>query len=271
MTMDRMPQTAETNSRLWGARAHDWANIQEETCRPVYSAVFDRVGLRPDTSYLDAGCGSGLAAQIAFERGACVSGLDAAENLLAIARTRVPIGNFHAGELENLPFPNDSFDLVTGFNSFQYAGDPNAALAEAKRVARQDAKVVIMTWGEPEGMEAAGLVAAIKPLLPAPPPGALGPFALSGEATLRGFASFAGLSPTEVFDVSAPWQYPDLATALRGLKSAGVSVCAIEHSSEEAVDLAYSKSLEPFRRPDGSYRIGATYRCLVSRFKRHGL
>ena len=260
-----IPKTAEINNHLWGARAHDWAHIQEGTCKPVYSAVFDRVGLQRDAAYLDVGCGSGVATQVAFEHGACVSGLDATENLLAIARTRVPDGTFHTGDLENLPFSDDSFDLVTGFNAFQYAGDPNAALVEAKRVARQDGVIVIMTWGEPKGMDAAKLVAALKPLLPAPPPGASGPFSLSDETTLREFASTAGLSPVEVFDVSAPWHYPDLETTLRGLKSAGVAVRAIEHTSEAAVDAAYSDALNPFQQPDGSYRIGATYRCLIAR------
>lgn len=265
MIAEQKPKTAEINGRLWGARAHDWANIQEGTCRPVYLAVFDRVGLRSGAVYLDAGCGAGMAAQIAAERGARVAGLDAADNLLAIARTRVPNGDFHVGELESLPFPDNTFDLVTGFNSFQYAGNPRVALAEAKRVAKPGASVVIMTWGTPEGMEAASLVAALRPLLPPPPPGAPGPFALSDETALRAFATGADLEPAEVFDVDSPWQYPDLATALTGLKSAGVAVRAIEHSSEEAVDSAYSRALGPFRQSGGTYRIGATFRCLLTR------
>ncbi len=106
---------------------------------------------------LDAGCGSGMAAQIAAERGAHVSGLDATANLIAIAKTRVPDGDFHVGNLENLPFPDGAFDVVTGFNSFQYAGNARAALAEAKRVVKTGARVVIMTWGVPDGMEAAAI------------------------------------------------------------------------------------------------------------------
>jgi SAM-dependent methyltransferase len=231
----------------------------------VYLAVFERVGLRSGAAYLDAGCGAGMAAQIAAERGARVSGLDAADNLLAIARTRVPDGDLRIGELENLPFPDHTFDLVTGFNSFQFAGNPTIALAEAKRVAKPGAHVVIMTWGRPEGMEAASLIAALKPLLPPPPPGAPGPFALSDEAALRAFASGAGLDPADVFDVDSPWQYANLATALRGLKSHGGAARAIENSSEEAVDSAHSQALAPFRQSDGSYRIGATFRCLLAR------
>ena len=265
MSLERKPQTAEINGRLWGKRAHDWAYIQEEMVLPVYKAVYDHIGLTAGISHLDIGCGSGMAAQVASERGANISGLDAAENLLAIARTRVPNGEFYLGEMESLPFPDNSFDLVTGFNSFQYAGNPGAALAEAKRVARHGADVVIVTWGEPKGMGAAALITAIKPLLPAPPPGTPGPFALSEEAALREFAASADLSPTEVFDVVAPWHYPDKATALRALKSTGVAIRAIEHASEAAVDSAHSEAIEPFRQADGSYLVDASFRCLVAR------
>jgi SAM-dependent methyltransferase len=177
----------------------------------------------------------------------------------------VPDGDFHVGDLESLPFADGVFDLVTGFNSFQYAANPGAALAEAKRVARPGGQVVVMTWGDPVGMEAASIVAALRSLLPPPPPGAPGPFALSDEKALRGVAAGAGLQPLEVMDVDSPWQYADLATALRGLGSTGVAARARENSSAEAVEEANAKALGPFRRADGSYRIGARFRCLVTR------
>lgn len=257
--------TSEANARLWGARAKDWADIQEGQCRAVYVAVFDHLNIGPGISYLDAGCGSGMAAQIAAERGASVSGLDAAEDLISIAKSRVPGGQFSVGDLEGLPFSDCSFDAVTGFNAFQYAGNPRAALAEAKRVAKPGAQVVIMTWGLPDGMEAASILAALKPLLPPPPPGAPGPFALSDESALRSFATDAGLSPSEILDVDSPWHYPDLASALRGLKGSGVTMKAIEHSGEEAVDSAHIEALAPFRQMDGSCMIGANFRCLIAR------
>jgi len=229
----------------------------------VYVAIFDHLNIGSGIAHLDAGCGSGIAAQIAAERGASVSGLDAAENLISIAKTRVPSGTFFVGDLESLPFPDDSFDLVTGFNSFQYAGNPRTALAEAKRVAKPDASIVIMTWGPPNGMEAAAILAALKPLLPPPPPGAPGPFALSDKSALRSFATDVGISPAEILDVESPWHYPDLPTALRGLKGSGVTMKAIEYSSEEAVDSAHTEALDPFRQTDGSYTIGASFRCLI--------
>jgi len=262
---DKTDKTGEANSRLWGARAADWANIQEGQCRAVYLAALERVSIGSGIAYLDAGCGSGMAAQIAAEKGASVSGLDATENLISIAKTRVPSGDFRVGDLENLPFPDGTFDVVTGFNSFQYAGNATAALSEAKRVAKTGSRIIIMTWGVPDGMEAAVIVAALKPLLPPPPPGAPGPFALSDESVLRSFAMNAGLSPEEILDVESPWHYPDLVTALTGLKSSGVAAKAMENSNEKAVDAAHTEALKSFRQSDGSYTIGANFRCLLAR------
>jgi len=259
-------KTASENGPRWGQRARDWAEIQEATARPAYEAVLHRMNVGPDTAHLDAGCGSGMAASMAGALGARVHGIDASEALLAIAAERCPDGEFHQTDLEEIPFDDNSFDLVTGFNAFQYAGNPRAALQEAGRVCRPDGNIVIVTWAPPEGMEAASVLAALKPFMPPPPPGAKpgGPFALSDETVLRGFASDAGLTPDHVFDVESPWTYPDLDTALRGIISAGVARLAIERAGEEAVTNAHIEALEPFRQEDGSYKIGSALRCLVA-------
>ena len=81
MSVELKPRTAELNGRLWGARASDWAEIQESAMRPVYEAVLERTRVGSGTRYLDVGCGAGMAAQIAAARGAQVSAIDAAEAL----------------------------------------------------------------------------------------------------------------------------------------------------------------------------------------------
>jgi SAM-dependent methyltransferase len=263
MSAQRRPSTAQANGRLWGERARDWADIQEAMFRPAYVDVLDRLGIGPGCRFLDAGCGAGMAAALAAERGAAVSGIDASEPLLEIARSRVPLGDFRQGDLETLPYDDDGFDVVTGFNAFQFAGSPDVALAEARRVARPGGAVVIMTWSPPEGMEMATVLGAIRALLPPPPPGASGPFVLSDETALRAFATGVGLAPREVFDVALTWHYPDAATAIRGVSASGAAPAARAAAGEEAVAAALAAAFAPFHRADGSVQVGARYRCLI--------
>ena len=259
------PRTGDANGKLWGSRHRDWADLQEPQARSSYESVFGRTGLRQGQTYCDVGCGAGWAAWIAAHRGARVAGLDASENLLAIARERVPGGDFRLGDLEELPFENESFDLVTGFNSFQYAGNPRAALQEARRICKPRGHVVVMVWGPPEGMEAAAIVGSLKPLLPPPPPGAPGPFALSDKKALADLVASAGLHPVDVEDVECVWRYTDLPNALRALGSSGVAAKAAAVTSPGEVDRAHEAALAPFRRKDGSYAVRAVFRWMLAK------
>lgn len=262
--MTEVATTEALHARLWGARARDWAEVQEGVGRPMYEAVLDRSGIGAGSDMLDVGCGSGIAAAMALERGCRVQGIDAAEEMLAIARDRAPGARFLRGDLQSLPWPDESFDLVAGFNAFQFAASPFAALTEARRVTRRGGRVAIVTWGPPEAMPAAHVVGALRSLLPSPPSGAPGPFALSSTEALTGFATSVGLAPIEVFDRPCPFLYPDEETALRGLCSTGVAEQGRNIAGEDAVLAAYAAAIAPFRRADGSYRIEATFRCLLA-------
>lgn len=258
--------TTETlHARLWGQRARDWADVQEAMVRPVYDAVLAALDPKPGLCLLDVGCGAGLFAQLTAGYGAVVCGIDAAGPMLDIAADRVPAGEFRKGDLEALPYPDGYFDVVTGFNAFQFAANPSRALAEAARVVRPGGAVVVVTWGEPALMPAASVITALRPLLPPPPANAPGPFALSDRAALTCFAEGAGLQPEQVIDIESPFQYPNLTTALRGLNSSGVAAAAMERAGEDAVTAAHAAALAPFLKPDKSYLIAATFRCLIAR------
>src|SRR4051794_15474754 len=77
---------ARTQGQLWGARAHDYADLVEPAFCPLFETVFDAAGVALRTRLLDVGYGPGLATQLAAQRGAIVAGLDAAENSIARAR-----------------------------------------------------------------------------------------------------------------------------------------------------------------------------------------
>jgi SAM-dependent methyltransferase len=257
--------SAAVQGRLWGAAARDWARLAEPAATPFYDAVFDAIGVGPGVSLLDAGCGAGYALTLAAARGATVTGLDASAGLLEVARERLGDAGLHEGDLEALPFGDASFDAVTAFNSVQFAADPGAAVRELGRVARHDAPVAIVTWGAPERCESRVIIAAIGALLPPPPAGAGGPFALSEPGRLEELAESAGLRPERVAEVPTPFSYPDLETAIQTQLSAGPARRAIEYAGESATREALGAAFAASRQSDGSYRQDNVFRFLVAR------
>ncbi len=257
--------SAALQGALWGARARDWAEIQEGATGPLYHAVLDALRIGSQASVLDAGCGSGVFCQLAAGRGAAVSGLDAAAGLIALARERVPQGDFRVGELEELPYADASFDVVSGFNSLQYAADPLGALREAARVTRPGGAVVVATWGEKRDCEASAYLVALASFFPSPPAGAPGPFALSQDGALEALARQADLEPVRAQEVECVWSYPDLDTALRGLLAAGPAVKAIQAAGESRVRRKVRQAIRPFRNAAGGYRLENRFRYLVAK------
>jgi SAM-dependent methyltransferase len=259
--------TATINGDLWGARAQAWSEVQEGQCRPLFEAVFAAIAPGPGTHLLDAGCGSGMALQLAAARGVTVSGIDASQALLTVAHQRVPDAELHTGDLEELPYADNSFDAATAFNSVQYAADPARAVAELSRVVRPGGEIVVATWGQPEDCEITAVLGEVGPLLPPPPPGDPheGPFALSAPGRLEAFVGAASLTAVRAEEVSCPMVYPDLATALRGQASSGVLVMAERHAGKDTVNDALRKALDPFVGVDGTLRLENTFRFVIAR------
>lgn len=247
-----------------GARAPDYAEILEQFTRPLYEVVFDAAGIAVGTRLLDVGCGPGLAAQLAAKRGAHVAGLDAAEASLTIARERTPEGEFRAGEMEDLPWADNTFDVVTGFNAFQYAASVVNALREARRVARPGGRVAMAVLGRPEDCDITVIAAGLSQFLPPPPPGAPSPFALSAPRRVEALLKQANLSPLTSGEVECLFEFPDLETAVRGHMSTDVAAVAIRQIGSEAVQRAIAESLAPFRTRAGDYRQHSRYRYVVA-------
>lgn len=257
--------SASVQGDLWGARARDYAEVQEPTFLPLYENVLARPEVAKAGSLLDVGCGAGLAAQVFSKAIGHVAGIDAAAPFIEIARRRVPEGEFHVVEMEALPYEDGSFDVVTSFNAFQYAASSVNALREARRVVKANGTIIIAVWGLPETCEAAEHLKALGSLMPPPPPGAPGPFALSDESKLKTLASEAGLTPGVVVDISCPWIYPDLETALRGMLSAGPAERAVRASSFDRARDSVAAAIEPYRTASSGYRLNNTFRYLVAR------
>ncbi len=187
--------TAEFWGPLWGGSADDWAETEAKQL-PTYEEAIRRVGITAGDRVLDIGCGSGVFLRAAADLGARVAGLDASGALLEVARSRVPEADLRVGEMQALPYDDDEFDVVTGFNSFFFAADMVAALREAARVARPGGAVVIQVFGRPERSSLDAMKEALQALLPEAPR----PSSLWEEGVLERAASEAGLAPERAFD-----------------------------------------------------------------------
>jgi len=249
---------------LWGAEASDWAELQEPQHRRLYEEAIRRTGISADVAVLDAGCGSGVFCGLAAGAGARVSGIDAAAALIEIARGHAPDAELERGDLQLLPYADDSFDVVTGFNSFQYAADPEAAIREAGRVARQGAVIFIAVWGREDRTEIVALVRALQPLLPPAPRDAPGPFALSNTGAVDGLVERAGLTLRDAGYLEAAFEYRDEATLLRAMASSGPAVLAVRTSGRDAVRGAISAAFAPYRTAAGGYRIEIEWRYVLA-------
>jgi len=259
-TTEQRRGTAGAQGALWGARARDWAEHQEPAQREIYENAFRLAEVGGGSAVLDVGCGSGGFSRLAADAGAAVTGIDAAEPLVEIARARVPAGRFDVGDVQYLPYDDGVFDVVVGVNSFQYAADPVAALGEARRVAKPGATVLAVVWGREERTEFVAVLRALRPLLPPAPAGAPGPFALSYPGALEELVAKSGLTPAGDGYFDATFAYPDEAAMLKGNLAAGPAVLAARTSGDGAVAAALVDALAPFRTASGSYRIESEWR-----------
>src|SRR5215207_3028473 len=212
--------SAERNGAAWGARARDWADTEAQQI-PTYEEAIRRVGIGPGRTVLDVGCGTGVFLRTAADRRATVCGIDASQALLEIARERVPDADLCVGDLQRLPYVDDCFDVVCGFNSFFYADDMVAALREAGRVAKPGAPVVIQVFGRPERFDLRHMKEVLARFAPPPPPRRLDARTLCEPGVLEALAAEAGLRPERSFDVRWAYEYATEAELTRAMMSAG--------------------------------------------------
>lgn len=251
--------------QLWGKKPADWASIQEKTGIAGYNYVLNFLQLTTSDKLLDIGCGSGVFSDLAQQKGADVTGVDASEPLIKEAKKRNASVKFLTGEMEELPFTNSSFNVVCGFNSFQYAATIKNAFGEAKRVLKDGGKLVAMIWGNKEDCEAATYLKAVGSLLPPAPPGAPGPFALSENQLLEKTLEEAGFVIIDNMDIVSVWDYDNVTIALKGLMSAGPVARAIDHAGFDKVYDTIAASIQPYIKPGGRVVYNNKFRVVIAK------
>jgi SAM-dependent methyltransferase len=245
--------TKVSQGKLWSIAPEYWSKYLEPYFLPMYKKVLEQLDLSEDHLLLDAGCGSGLFSSMAIETGAQVIGIDAAPGLLEVARKRNPQNNFLEEDLEALPFADNSFHFITGFNSFQYAGSFENALLEAKRVLKPGGRLVIAIWDKPEMSDATHVLKAIGSLLPPPLPATPGPFALSEDGKIEQICDGIGLKTLYKTRVACPFLYHNIKDGIRSFMGTGPAASAVDYRNKQIVEEAIAKAFRPFRISEDLY------------------
>ncbi len=114
--------------------------------------ALEAIPLDSQSWLLDVACGTGLLAEMLLTRRPNLhfTGVDISPQMLQQAQSRLPYlpGKYEwlAGCAESLPVPSDRFDVLTCTNAFHLVQNPQAALAEFRRVLKPGGVIVIVDW-----------------------------------------------------------------------------------------------------------------------------
>lgn len=120
----------------------------------VAADFVDRLDIKPGMKVLDVACGSGNLAVNAAAKGADVTGIDIADNLVESAKKRAEaLGldiKFEQGDAEALPYEDNTFDFVMTMFGAMFAPRPEVTAAELVRVCKPGGIIAMANW-TPEG------------------------------------------------------------------------------------------------------------------------
>jgi SAM-dependent methyltransferase len=256
---------AQVQRRLWGTNPEAWAELSERHNVPLFEAVLDAAAVGPGMRLLDVGCGSGLALSMAAERGALLSGIDISTGLLAVARQRCPDADLRDGDMEDLPFADETFDAVIGINAFQFAGDPIRAMREATRIVRRGGRVVASLFAAPERSEGTVAHEAMSALIPPESTGEHAPYSLSTPGNLEAALTEAGLRVVGDGEAVCVWRYDSMDDAVLGLLSSAGGARASEAAGAARVDEVLRRALARFEGAHtGVVRMTNTFRWVAA-------
>jgi ArsR family transcriptional regulator len=158
--LDAVRKQRETDAQeYFAANAGEWDSIRALHIPEdqVEGALLEFVGPSRVSSYLDLGTGTGRILELVAPRASRAVGIDLNGEMLTLARARIeraalPHVQVRRGDLFQLPYGDQSFDLITVHQVLHYLEDPSAAVSEAARVLKPGGRLVIADFA-PHALE----------------------------------------------------------------------------------------------------------------------
>lgn len=115
-------------------------------CKKDYPDILAEVEKEPFTDLLDAGCGTAPMVSLLSARypDAQFTGIDLTPKMIEVARAKgLPNATFVCGDCENLPFEQDSFDVIICSQSFHHYPNPEKFFASVHRCLRPNGRLIL--------------------------------------------------------------------------------------------------------------------------------
>ena len=209
-----------------------------------------------------------MATALAVTRGARAYGMDAAEAMIEIAKTRVPEAAFEHCDMESLSFETGFFDGAMAINSLHFTVNPQLALRELVRVCAKGGQVAIACLGPREDHNFEAPIKAMLSLVPTDrksEPAFVDPFRLSAVGVLEMMFAEAGLDDVHDRYVECPVIYDNLERACESMRNVALYPAACQVVARDVLDAALTRSLEPYVVESGMVVWRATHRLVIGR------
>ena len=269
--MDRK-EYKRTSLENWQTMAAGWERRRaelEKVTRPVSEWMVRALDPQPGDTVLELAAGPGdtgfLAARHLGEEGRLISS-DFSPEMVEVARRRAAeLGltnvEHRVIDAEQIPLEDDSVDGVLCRFGFMLMPDPEAALAETRRVLRPGGHLALAIWGQADRnpwISIAGRLLAELGLVPRPQPGEPGMFVLADEERLRGLLEGAGFAAERVEDVPVLFVFDDVDDYIAGSRETGGMFSRTwrdaSDDDREAIRTGLAERFAPFA-VDGGYEL----------------
>jgi SAM-dependent methyltransferase len=210
----------------WSAKAETYGLLTGRITARLVEPLLDAAGVAAGTRVLDVGTGPGYAAERATGRRAVATGVDIADEVVALARRRHRGIRFVRGDAEDLPFPERSFDALVSNFAIDHLPRPERAIREFARVVVPGGGIAVSAWEVParnrflgilvDALRASGVIEAKEA------PGCPARYRFADDDELRGLLQAAGLEDVKIQSVSLTHRVRDAAELWEGMLGGSV-------------------------------------------------
>ena len=245
--------------------ADAYARFMGRFSEPLAAQFAELAQVRAGQRALDVGCGPGaLTARLVERLGTdAVSAVDPSVPFVAAIRSRLPGVDVRAGSAEQLPFPDDTFDVTLAQLVVHFMADPVSGLSEMARVTRPGGLVAACVWDHcGDGGPLAAFYRAVHDLDPDAPDESGLAGTREGQLAELGWA--AGLREIEPTSLTVSVRFPTFAAwwgpFTLGVGPAGAYVAQLDQGRREVLRSRCQQLLPP-----APFEIAATAWCVRAR------